>query len=240
MRIFIIRHGDPDYQNDSLTARGRQEAEALAAYIGCLQLTHIYCSPLGRAQETCRPSAVRLGLPVNTLTWARELTGIYYEIEGFGRVTPFTVPGEAMYSISPIPRYSGWQKQKYFDDPRLHALIKEMQDGSDVLLAQHGYVHEGSLYRIERPHEDNIAVFCHQGLGTAWLAYLLNIPYQAAWAGMWQACTSVTCISMECRSKSFSVPRMLYMGDTAHIALAGLKKTEHGLSTDIFRKQGRE
>ena len=33
MRIFIIRHGDPDYQTDSLTLRGRREAEALAAYI---------------------------------------------------------------------------------------------------------------------------------------------------------------------------------------------------------------
>ena len=49
MRIFIIRHGDPDYQTDSLTPRGRREAEALAAYIERLQLTHIYCSPLGRA-----------------------------------------------------------------------------------------------------------------------------------------------------------------------------------------------
>lgn len=64
MRIFIIRHGDPDYQTDSLTPRGRREAEALAAYIERLQLTHIYCSPLGRAQQTCRPARRSWGCPL--------------------------------------------------------------------------------------------------------------------------------------------------------------------------------
>ena len=138
-----------------------------------------------------------------------------------------------MYSISPTPRYAGWQNQKYFDDPRYYSLVKEMQAGSDALLARHGYVHEGALYKIERPSEDRIAVFCHQGLGTTWISYLLNIPYQAAWAGMWQACTGITCIRMECRSTRFSVPRMLYMGDTTHIELAGLEKTERGLSASM-------
>ena len=233
MRIFIIRHGDPDYQTDSLTPRGRREAEALAAYIERLQLTHIYCSPLGRAQQTCRPCAEKLGLPVETLSWTRELTGVYYELDGFGRLSPFFTPGEVMYSISPTPRYAGWQNQKYFDDPRYYPLVKEMQAGSDALLARHGYVHEGALYKIERPSEDRIAVFCHQGLGTTWISYLLNIPYQAAWAGMWQACTGITCIRMECRSTRFSVPRMLYMGDTTHIELAGLEKTERGLSASM-------
>ena len=30
MRLLLIRHGDPDYEHDCLTARGRQEAAALA------------------------------------------------------------------------------------------------------------------------------------------------------------------------------------------------------------------
>lgn len=233
MRIYIIRHGNPDYQTDSLAARGYQEADALATYIERLQLTHLYCSPLGRAQETCRPCAEKLGLPVETLFWTRELTGIYYELEGFGRFAPFSAPGEVMYSLSPTPRYEGWQNQKYFDDPRYASRIREMQEGADALLARHGYLREGALYRIERPCEDRIAVFCHQGLATTWLAYLLNIPYQAAWAGFWQACTGITCIMMECRSKRFSVPRMLCMGDTSHIALAGLETIECGLSANV-------
>ena len=30
MRILIIRHGDPDYINDTLTEKGHREAELLA------------------------------------------------------------------------------------------------------------------------------------------------------------------------------------------------------------------
>ena len=34
MRILFIRHGDPDYANDTLTEKGRREASALAARAG--------------------------------------------------------------------------------------------------------------------------------------------------------------------------------------------------------------
>ena len=30
MRILIIRHGDPDYENDTLTEKGHREASLLA------------------------------------------------------------------------------------------------------------------------------------------------------------------------------------------------------------------
>ena len=32
MKILIIRHGDPDYENDTLTEHGRLEAEYLAEH----------------------------------------------------------------------------------------------------------------------------------------------------------------------------------------------------------------
>lgn len=30
MRLYIIRHGDPDYANDTITPAGHREAQALA------------------------------------------------------------------------------------------------------------------------------------------------------------------------------------------------------------------
>ena len=33
MRLYIIRHGDPDYVTDSLTQKGQGEAAALADYL---------------------------------------------------------------------------------------------------------------------------------------------------------------------------------------------------------------
>ena len=148
MRLYIIRHGQPDYASDSLTPRGRAEAEALADYLPRLGLTALYCSPLGRARETCMACAGRLGLPVAELDWARELTGVYYQLEGFGKAAPFTVPGEVMYRLRPTPDYEGWEQGAYFDDPRLHAQVRRMEQGSDNLLARYGYVREGAVYRV--------------------------------------------------------------------------------------------
>lgn len=233
MRLYIIRHGNPDYVNDSLTPRGEAETRALAEYLPRLSLTHLYCSPLGRAKATCAPCAARLGLAVTELPWARELTGVYYDLEGFGRVAPFTVPGEVMYHLNPTPRYDGWTASRYFDDPRLAAQVTEMERGSDALLSAHGYLREGAVYRVASFNEDRIAVFCHQGIAATWLSYLLHIPYQAGWAGLWQACTSITEISMECRSAVLAVPRMLRMGATPHLALAQLPDNEFGLARNI-------
>ena len=38
MRILMIRHGDPDYEHDSLTEIGRREAALLAKEAGSLNL----------------------------------------------------------------------------------------------------------------------------------------------------------------------------------------------------------
>ena len=233
MRLYIIRHGDPDYDHDSLTPRGEAEAQALAAYVPRLRLTHLYSSPLGRAKATCAPCAECLGLPVEELPWIRELTGIYYEVEGIGKCAPFALPGEVLYNETPTPRYDCWEQQKYFDDPRLLPLVCAMEQGSDALLARHGYVREGARYRVIAPSEDRIAIFCHQGIGTTWLSSLLHLPYQAGWAGMWQACTAISEIILEQRSQRWAVPRLLQMGATPHLVLAGLPGLERGLDSLI-------
>ena len=52
MKIIIIRHGDPDYEHDSLTSVGENEAQALAEFLKNMKVDAIFCSPLGRARRT--------------------------------------------------------------------------------------------------------------------------------------------------------------------------------------------
>lgn len=61
MRILIIRHGDPDYEKDSLTQKGWHEAELLADKMENTDVTAFYVSPLGRAQDTASVTLKRLG-----------------------------------------------------------------------------------------------------------------------------------------------------------------------------------
>ena len=62
MKLVFVRHGDPDYVHDSLTAKGRVEAEILSGRIAGMKVRDFYCSPLGRAQETAAYSLEKIGL----------------------------------------------------------------------------------------------------------------------------------------------------------------------------------
>ena len=61
MRLLFIRHGDPDYANDTLTEQGKIEAKLLSDVIGDFEIDDIYVSPLGRARDTAEYSLRVLG-----------------------------------------------------------------------------------------------------------------------------------------------------------------------------------
>ena len=62
MLLYIVRHGDPIYNPDSLTPKGHLQAKALAKRFALHGLDKIYSSPLIRAQQTAKPTCDILGL----------------------------------------------------------------------------------------------------------------------------------------------------------------------------------
>ena len=77
MKLVLVRHGRPDEEvierphDPPLRADGWRQAHAVAALLAREGITHIIASPLLRAQQTARPLAERLGLPIQTLEgWA--------------------------------------------------------------------------------------------------------------------------------------------------------------------------
>ena len=60
MKIYLIRHGDPDYENDTITPQGHKEARALVAYLKNEGIGRIFSSPRGRAQDTAAYTAREL------------------------------------------------------------------------------------------------------------------------------------------------------------------------------------
>ena len=73
MRILFIRHGEPNYEDDCLTATGRLQAQAAAKRLAGEKISEIYSSPKGRAQETAGYTAKALGLKVTILDYMREV-----------------------------------------------------------------------------------------------------------------------------------------------------------------------
>ena len=79
MKILLIRHGDPDYEHDTLTEQGWVEAELLARRLQSAAIDDFYLSPLGRAQDTAGVTLKALGRTGETLPWLREFWGGFDE-----------------------------------------------------------------------------------------------------------------------------------------------------------------
>ena len=45
--------------------------------------------------------------------------------------------------------------------------------GFDDLLARHGYVRDGHIFRVEQGHHDRIVLFCHYAVGAVMTSYLM-------------------------------------------------------------------
>lgn len=83
VRLYIIRHADPDYdtnrdQGGSLTDEGRKEAAALGAFLKQEGITHVHSSPMGRARLTAELALEAAGgdyadMNIVTELWAAEL-----------------------------------------------------------------------------------------------------------------------------------------------------------------------
>ena len=74
MRLLIIRHGDPDYEKDSLTEKGWREAALLAERISKMEVAAFYVSPLGRARDTAGLTLEKMNRKAVVCDWLQEFT----------------------------------------------------------------------------------------------------------------------------------------------------------------------
>jgi probable phosphoglycerate mutase len=230
MLLYFIRHADPDYVNNTITAAGRLEAKALAQRMAQGGLDEIYCSPYGRAINTMLYTADAVKLPGKKLEWLKELDEFIFK-----QATPWPVdcaweiPGEVIMGEQTLPTNDNWHEHKLLNQFETKGIFAELVANSDKFLAQQGFVRHGRRYKVTANNKKKIAVFGHGGFGLTWLAHLLNIPPLIMWADFWLAPSSVTTILFEQRSGDWAIPRCLGWGDTSHLYKEGLNIMPRGL-----------
>ena len=74
MRLILVRHGHPDYINDSITPLGNLQAKAASERLKNEGITEIYSSSNGRAVETAQYTADILGLEIKKYDFLREIS----------------------------------------------------------------------------------------------------------------------------------------------------------------------
>jgi broad specificity phosphatase PhoE len=232
MRIFIIRHADPDYENNTITPAGHLEAQALAKRLTKLGLDRIYSSPLGRAMDTMKYTADALNIEPVVQPWTAELNWAGTASQ-FGPGAAWDVHGHIIRGLTPEWRRDDWHQYTPFDHPDFRAGVDAVHENSDIFLSGLGYHREGETYQIRRPNREKVAIFCHAAFGMTWISHLLNIPVPLVWMGFFLPPSSVTTILFDERNTQVAVPRCLGMGDISHLYAEDLPMQPSGIKANF-------
>ena len=235
MRILIIRHGDPDYERDSLTEKGWREAELLSQRLVKMDIKDFYVSPLGRAKDTASLTLQKMNRTAAECPWLREFAPQIKRPDRNGRDT-------IVWDWLP----ADWTKEEDFFRRELWCTKEVMVAGKvneeyqwvirsfDEVLAEHGYVREHDTYRVEQPNRDTLAFFCHFGLASVLLSHLLDVSPMLLWHHICLAPTSVTTLYTEERRKGIAVFRASGIGDTSHLYAGGEAPSFSGRFCEVF------
>lgn len=221
MRLLIIRHGEPDYEKDSLTPKGWREAAYLAEMLANERIDKCYVSPLGRAKDTASLTLEKTGMQAEECAWLQEFPAEVIRPD----------KGYPINSWDFLPQ--DWTNVREYYDRDLWASTKLMQDGDvrreydkvteafDQLLARHGYVREGNFYRVRCANRDTLALFCHFAVECVLLGHLIGASPMVLWHGFCAAPSSVTTVMTEERREGIASFRISRFGDVSHLYAKG-------------------
>lgn len=183
MYLFYVRHGQPDYANDSITEDGEKQAKAVAERLSLLGLDKIYSSTMGRAMKTAKYTADKLNLPIVGVDFAREdLAGKDFGVVKNGKGTWCFYDQEYLKKFA-SPEISAlgdeWYKSPLFEGTKFESGVKRVRKSVSGFLGELGYERdeETGLIIAKRHLYDRVALFAHAGFSMIFMSDLLHIPY---------------------------------------------------------------
>ena len=240
MKIIFIRHGDPDYEHDSLTEKGIREAKLLAERVCQWEnISQFYCSPLGRAQKTASYSLEKTGREAITYDWMREFSYFIDDPVTGRHGVPWDFMPRYWTEIPEMYDREAWKETMiYRSNDALLPAYREVCEGLDGLLSSYGYIRHNNYYITDpskKKTEDTIVIFCHLGVTCMMLSHLLGISPVLLMHGFFLATTSVTVLGTEERMENDAVFRIQVMGDTSHLRMGKEPVSQAGYFTDPFQ-----
>lgn len=239
MKILIVRHGDPDYVNDTLTEKGKREAEFLSRELSKVPVTAYYCSPLGRAKATAQYTLRKVEREAEECLWLREFEA---------PIEKPNLPGKLSIAWDWLPE--DWTAdERYFDKDAWYTTpymrkydVKAQYDWVchelDKLLERHGYRRNNMLYEAISPNNDTIVFFCHFGVQAVLLSHMLNISPMLLWHGMVAAPSSVTTVVTEERRPGKAYFRMLSFGECGHLYMNNEPRSFSARFSECYTNEG--
>lgn len=219
MRLLIVRHGDPNYEIDSLTEKGWREAQYLSERLSELDVKEFYVSTMGRAKDTLSFTLEKMDRKAVECDWLREFNRclIYRPDTPERRRGAWDWLPQDWMMDERFFHYDQWYLNESMQEGHIKEEYDRIIEEFDKMLAHHGYVREGRWYRAKQPNNDTIVLVCHFGLECVLLSHLLNTSPMVLWHGFCAAPTSVTTVYTEERRKGIASFRISAFGDISHL-----------------------
>ncbi len=240
MRILIIRHGDPDYEIDGLTDKGKIEVELLKNRLVKEKIDAVYCSTLGRAKATIAPTLEAKGLKAEYCEWLREFD--YAKVK-----LPYLNWEKCAWDF--LPEYidsdplllssDNWMNSELIKNSNVIECYNDVCKNLDAILEKHGYKREKLNYNVTNSNHDTIVFTCHFGLGSILLSHLLNCSPFAMLHHTFLAPTSVTTIYTEERVEGKAMMRANAIGDISHLYCGNEEPSFSGRFCECFEDKER-
>ncbi|MEZ5248581.1 MAG: histidine phosphatase family protein [Ilumatobacteraceae bacterium] len=162
MELLLIRHAlpirrelDDGVADPELSEAGHAQAQHLATYLSTETLDAVYASPLARARQTAAPVAATQGRTVEIVDGVAE----------WDRNSNEYVPVEELRAAND-PRWQSMLKGEWtVHEERPEEFRGRVVDGVEGVIAAH--------------HGQKVAIVCHGGVITAYIAHILGLDSAA-------------------------------------------------------------
>lgn len=212
VELYIVRHADalPDanevvhggYDEQALSALGRQQAEALANRLRDVSLAAIYSSPMGRAIQTATPTAATHQLEIQPVDGLREIALGPLGSDSMRASTTeeaSAILRDRLREIAAIAVSTGSWESIPGSEPSAHFRTRLTSTMDHIIAAHAG---------------QRVMIVSHAGAINAYLAALLGLAQDYFFP------TANTAISV---MRAYSTRRMLFsLNDIGHLLQAGL------------------
>ena len=219
MRIILIRHGDPNYEKDCLTELGHKQAAAAAQRLLSEGIEEIYSSPQGRAFQTAEYFSKASDIKdIQVLPFIREIRfgqeGHLYD----NRWNPWKIADNLIWSGQDL-QSPDWREYPDFKDNFATEDADKIGIETDKWLAGLGYEREGFFYRNKRDNDrqKTIAIFCHGGASSAFMARVLNQTFPYMCATQHFTHTGISILRFDNTPGRLTIPILELMNDARHL-----------------------
>lgn len=217
MKLLVIRHGTPNYELDCLTDKGRQEAELLADRLMQENIAAVYTSPMGRARETAEHYTRRLGIGAEVCGWLHEFDVSVTDTETNEKVITWDMRPSVWTKSALLYDRHGYEHAPELVGSDMFSRAEAVRTGLDRLLARHGLIREGEVFRKQGDTDITLALFCHFGAGCVVISQLLGISPMVMLQSLSADPTAIATLCTDDRFGELVNFRLHGYGDISHL-----------------------